>query len=625
MLVGALYNIVDQIFIGNGVGHLGNAATNVVYPFTVIALSLALLIGDGASALFSLNLGKKDYKNANKGVGNAIVLMVIVSIIVTLFGFVFGEGILKIFGVTSGTYNYAKDYYQIILLGIPFYILTSGLNGIVRADGSPKYAMIATLLGAILNIILDPIAIFVLDLGVKGAAIATIVGQIISCVVTLLYFVKPKKVKLSREALKLDKFICKKISMLGISSFITQISIVIVIAVANNMIVKYGALSKFGADIPLSVVGIVMKVFAIVIAIVIGITIGSQPIIGYNFGAGKLDRVKKTFKLILTTNAIIGVIAFILFQFFPQYIINIFGSESALYNEYALMCFRIYLAGIIFTCITKCCSIYLQSLGKPVKSMILSLSRDIVVFIPSLIILASIYGVVGMLWAALIADVISFVLALIIVFNDNKKAGKEEVVSDKKLEKDITTLPKSLVITIAREYGSGGRYVGELLAKELNVKFYDKEIIRLASKASGLEEEYISENEQSKISYNAYYNNDDEIYIAEEEVIKDISKNPCVIIGRCADYILKDKKNVYKIFLYSNLDDKIKRCTKYYGLNKEDAVKKIKKVDKDRSKHYEYYTNRKWKDFDNYDLAINVDKLGVLGTVNAIKKIVTDK
>ncbi len=624
MLVGALYNIVDQIFIGNGVGYLGNAATNVVYPFTVIALALALLIGDGTSALFSLNLGKKDYYKANKGVGNSIVLMLIVSVVITLLGFIFSDNILKIFGVTNSTYSYAKDYYQIILMGIPFYVLTSGLNGIVRADGAPKFAMFATLIGAILNIILDPIAIFVLNMGVKGAALATIIGQVVSCVITLLYFIKPRKVKLSGHTFKLDRQICKNIVMLGVSSFITQISIVIVIAVANNMIVKYGALSKYGADIPLSVVGIVMKVFAIVIAIVIGVSIGSQHIIGYNFGAGKLDRVKKTFKSILITNMIVGIIAFILFQIFPQYIINIFGSESKLYNDYALLCFKIYLAGIVFTCITKSCSIYLQSIGKPVKSMILSLSRDIVIFIPTLIILASIYGVVGMLWAALIADIISFVLAIIIILsvhNTNVVVDRKEKI----MEKGINYLPKNIVITIAREYGSGGRYVGELLAKELNVSFYDKEIIRLASKVSGLTEEYIKEKEQRKSDFNTYYNNDDEIFIAEKEVIQNICKKPCVIIGRCADYILKNQKNVYKIFLYSTEENKIKRCTKYYGIKRDDAKKIIKKVDKARAKHYEYYTNLKWKDFSNYDLAINVDKLGVLGTVNAIKKVIIDK
>lgn len=624
MLVGALYNIVDQIFIGHGVGYLGNAATNVVYPFTVIALSLALLIGDGASALFSLYLGKKDSKSANKGVGNAVILMVAVSIIVTILGFIFQEQILNIFGVTEGTYQYAKDYYIVILIGIPFYILTSGLNGIIRADGAPKYAMFATLIGAILNIILDPIAIFVFDMGVTGAAIATIVGQIISCLVTLFYFRRPKKFKINKDSLKLDRSICKKLCMLGVSSFITQISIVVVIAVANNMIVKFGPLSKFGADIPLSVVGIVMKVFAIVIAIVIGTSIGGQPIIGYNYGAGNESRVRKTFKLILITNVIVGIVAFIAFQFFPQVIINIFGSESALYNEYAVLCFRIYLSGIIFTCVTKCSSIYLQSIGKSVQSMVLSLLRDIVIFIPSLIVLAYFFGVVGMLWAALVADVVAFILAIVLLVIDNKKVYKKDVV-DKEYEAEINVLPENVVITIAREYGSGGRYVGNMVAKELNIKCYDKELIHLTAKESGLSEKFIAENEQTKNSYNLFYNNDDEIFITESKVIKEVAKESCVIIGRCANYVLKNKKNVYNIFLYSDEDDKVKRCVNYYGLDKKTALKEIKKVDKARAKHYEYYTNSNWKDLDNYDIAINVDKLGVAGTVKAIKNIVLNK
>lgn len=622
MLVGALYNIVDQIFIGNGVGYLGNAATNVVYPFTVIALSIALLIGDGASAIFSLHLGKKDYKSANKGIGNAIVLLVIVSIIITLLGFIFQENILMLFGLTNGIYTYAVDYYKIILIGIPFYIITSGLNGIIRADGSPKYAMFATLIGAILNIILDPIAIFIFDMGVSGAALATIFGQIISFIITIIYFIKPKKFKVSKETLKIDKDISKKICLLGVSSFITQISIVIVIAVANNMIVKYGTLSKYGSDIPLSVVGIVMKVFGIIISIVIGTSIGGQPIIGYNYGAGKNSRVKETFKLILITNTIIGILGFIAFQFFPQYIINIFGSESALYNEYAIKCFRIYLSGIIFTCITKSCSIYLQSIGKPIKSMILSLARDILIFIPSLLILAKFYEVVGMLWAALIADLLSFILS-IITLNSN---AKEKKIENKKEIEDISVqikeIPKNYVITIAREYGSGGRYVGKLLAKELTINFYDKELISLTSKKTGLSEKYIKENEQIKNNFNIYYNNDDNIFIAESEVIKNISKEPCVIIGRCADYILKDNKNVLKVFLYSSNEDKVNRCIKYYGLNKKDAINKIKQINNQRKKHYEYYTNRKWDDYNNYDLVVNVDKLGIGGTVKLIKNIV---
>ena len=334
LLVGALYNIVDQIFIGQSVGYLGNAATNVVYPFTVIALAVSLLIGDGTTALFSLSLGKKDNKTANKCVGNSIIISFLLGIIITLIGVIFKEGTLSLFGVTKNTYGYAKDYLNIILIGMPFYVVVNTLNRVIRADNSPKYAMFATLIGALLNIILDPIFIFVFNTGVKGAALATIISQIISCFFTLIYFKKTKIISLSKESMKFDLGITKKVASLSVSSFITQISIVIIAALANNLMVKYGIDSKFGADIPLSAFGIVMKVFGIVVSIFVGVSVGGQPIIGYNYGAGNIKRVKETHKLIILINIIVGLIATIIFEFFPQSIIKIFGSESALYNEY---------------------------------------------------------------------------------------------------------------------------------------------------------------------------------------------------------------------------------------------------------------------------------------------------
>lgn len=619
MLVGALYNIVDQIFIGWGVGYLGNTATNIVYPFTVIALALALLLGDGASALFSLSLGSKDDKKVSKSIGNAVVTLVLVSLVLTIFGFVFKSNILKLFGVTEASFDFANDYLTIILIGIPFYVIGQGLNGIIRADGSPRYAMIATLSGAILNIILDPIAIFALGMGIKGAAIATIVGQIITFIFTVLYFRKSKKFKLSKDSLKPDKEVIKREALLGVSSFITQISIVLVIAVCNNLVVKYGSLSKYGADIPLSAIGIVMKVFGIVIALVIGTSIGGQPIIGFNYGAGNKKRVKETFNLIIRTNLSVGVIAFIIFQVFPQAIINIFGSESELYNEYALYCFRIYLSGITLTCITKTCSIYLQAIGKSFKSMFISVMRDVVLFIPALIVLAKMFGIVGMLWAALVADVIAFIIAIFMTFERKNKVSISEV---KNISEVDAVFIKPMVITISREYGSGGRYVGKLLAEKLGIPCYDKEIIVDTARESGLDIEYIKENEQIKNDFNIYYNNDDNIYLCESKVIKNLAMKPCIIIGRCADYILKDRNDVYNVFLYSSMDKKIDRVTKYYGIDAEKAKNEINKVNKRRAKHYEYYTNQKWNDVSNYDLAVNVDTLGVENTALMIKKIV---
>lgn len=619
MLVGALYNIVDQIFIGWGVGYLGNTATNIVYPFTVIALSLALLFGDGASALFSLSLGSKDDKKVSKSIGNAVITLVLVSLVLTLFGFIFKGNILKLFGVTEASFDFANDYLTVILIGIPFYVIGQGLNGIIRADGSPRYAMIATLSGAILNIILDPIAIFALGMGIKGAAIATIVGQIITFILTVLYFRKPNKFKLSKDSLKPDKEVIKREALLGVSSFITQISIVLVIAVCNNLVVKYGSLSKYGADIPLSAIGIVMKVFGIVIALVVGTSIGGQPIIGFNYGAGNKKRVKETFNLIIRTNLSVGVIAFIIFQVFPQAIINIFGSESELYNEYALYCFRIYLSGITLTCITKTCSIYLQAIGKSFKSMFISVMRDVVLFIPALVVLAKMFGIVGMLWAALVADVIAFIIAIFMTFERKNKVSISEV---KNISEVDAVFIKPMVITISREYGSGGRYVGKLLAEKLGIPCYDKEIIVDTAKESGLDIEYIKENEQVKNDFNIYYNNDDNIYLCESKVIKNLAMKPCVIIGRCADYILKDRKDVYNVFLYSSMDKKIDRVTKYYGIDVEKAKNEINKVNKRRAKHYEYYTNQKWNDVGNYDLAVNVDTLGVENTALMIKNII---
>lgn len=619
MLVGALYNIVDQIFIGWGVGYLGNTATNIVYPFTVIALSLALLFGDGASALFSLSLGSKDDKKVSKSIGNAVITLVLVSLVLTLFGFIFKGNILKLFGVTEASFDFANDYLTVILIGIPFYVIGQGLNGIIRADGSPRYAMIATLSGAILNIILDPIAIFALGMGIKGAAIATIVGQIVTFILTVLYFRKSKKFKLSKDSLKPNKEVIKREALLGVSSFITQISIVLVIAVCNNIVVKYGSLSKYGADIPLSAIGIVMKVFGIVIALVIGTSIGGQPIIGFNYGAGNKKRVKETFNLIIRTNLSVGVIAFIIFQVFPQAIINIFGSESELYNEYALYCFRIYLSGITLTCITKTCSIYLQAIGKSFKSMFISVMRDVVLFIPALVVLAKMFGVVGMLWAALVADVIAFIIAIFMTFERKNKVSISEI---KNISEVDVAFIKPMVITISREYGSGGRYVGKLLAEKLGIPCYDKEIIVDTARESGLDIEYIKENEQIKNDFNIYYNNDDNIYLCESKVIKNLAMKPCIIIGRCADYILKDRNDVYNVFLYSSMDKKIDRVTKYYGIDAEKAKNEINRVNKRRAKHYEYYTNQKWNDVGNYDLAVNVDTLGVENTALMIKNII---
>lgn len=415
MLVSALYNIVDQIFIGQSVGYLGNAATNVVYPFTVIALALALLIGDGSAALLSLSLGRGDKKITRCCIGNGIVLNLFTGFVLMAAGMCFADPLLSLFGVTDASYAYAREYMNIILIGIPFYVFTSGMNAAVRADGAPGYSMFATVLGAVINLILDPVAIFVLHMGVRGAAIATVIGQVASCAATALYFRNPKSFQFSKESFVPNPRILKKIMQLGISSFITQLAIVIIISVANNMIVLTGGTSVYGADIPLSAVGIVMKVFGIVIAFSVGIAVGGQPIIGYNYGAGNYTRVFAVYKRVLLANVAVGAASMLLFELCPQAIVRLFGSESDLYNEYANLCFRIYLSGILLCCIQKASSIFLQAVGKPVKAAVLSLSRDVVFLVPAVILLALRFGVVGMLWAAPIADVLAAALTFILI------------------------------------------------------------------------------------------------------------------------------------------------------------------------------------------------------------------
>lgn len=412
LLVSALYNIVDQIFIGRGVGYLGNGATNVVFPITIIALAIALMIGDGCAAYLSICQGKKDAESANRSVGNAVVVLVIAGIVLTLLFVLLKDHILAAFGVTENNIAYAREYFDYIVIGLPFFIFGNAVNSIIRADGSPQFAMLSTLIGCIINVIFDPIAIFVLGWGMRGAALATIAGQIVTAVLSAGYLTRMKAVKLQKSCFRLSAGLLKQILPLGISSFLTQMSIVVIMGVMNNTLVAYGAKSKYGADIPLTVVGIVMKVFQIVISVVVGIAAGSQPIVGYNYGAGKNERVKKIYATMMRAEVIVGIVSTVVFEVFPLSIIRIFGSESELYNEFAVLAFRIYLCTIIFCCVQKATSIFLQSLGKPVMSLGLSLLRDFILSIPLILLFPRFFGVVGALYSAPVADVISLIVVV---------------------------------------------------------------------------------------------------------------------------------------------------------------------------------------------------------------------
>ena len=628
MLVNSLYNIVDQIFIGQGVGYLGNGATNVVFPLVMIGLSFSLMFGDGASAYLSLKLGEKKKKEAEIGIGNGILLSTIVSIIFCIATLIFLPQLLKLFGCTENLKSYALTYGSIIAIGLPFSMIGTTLNSIIRADGSPKYSMITMVAGAILNTILDPIFIFVLHKGVEGAAIATVISQILTFVLNIAYVKRFKTIKITKDCLKLRANVCKKIATLGISSFITQMSIVCVMTAENNLLGKYGAESKFGAEIPITVLGIVMKINQILNSIIIGIAAGSQPILGYNYGAKKFDRVKQTLKIVLGSSVIISTIAFILFQTIPDKLILIFGSGDENYMEFACLAFRTYLLLCIFNGVQIPSGIFFQAIGKSTKSAILSLSRQIVILIPSMIILSHIFGIIGVLAAGPVADGLAFILAAILLAREIKhlKNNGTEKVIVKKEEQNSIKAENNIVITIAREYGSGGRYIGKLVAEKLGIKLYDKEFIAKMAENTGLSSEYIENNEQKRNVLdslnNGYYaglSNADELFVKESEMIKKIAgTESCVIVGRCADFILKDNKNVLKVFINSDINDKIKRATEIYGMDTEKAEKEIARINKLRANHYKYYTEKEWNDPSNYDICINSDAIGIENSVELI-------
>ncbi len=632
LVVNSLYNMVDQIFIGWGVGYLGNGATNVVFPLVVIGLAFALMFGDGTSAYLSLKLGEKKKDEAAKGVANGIATAIIVAVVFCCVTLLFLPQLLNIFGCTDALRDYATSYGRIIAIGLPFMIIGTTLNSIIRADGSPKYSMTSMVLGAVINIVLDPIFIFVFKMGVEGAAIATIFSQFITFILNVLYIRKFKSINLNKSMFKIKFSIVRKVIVLGISSFITQMSFVFVIATENNLLGRWGAQSKYGADIPITVVGIVMKISQILNSIIIGIATGSQPIFGYNYGAKRFDRVKEALKIVLKSSVIISTIAFILFQTIPDKLISIFGSGDELYLEFACLTFRTYLLLCICNGIQIPSGIFFQAIGKGVKSATLSLSRQIVFLIPAMIVLSNIFGLMGVLYGGPVADGMAFVLAVSLLTVELKRLGKGEHKSTTLVDDTSTNniLNKHLVITISREYGSGGRYIGRLVADKLGIKFYDKDFIGKLSKETGLSEEYIEDNEQKRNALAAlnsgYYSglsNADELFVKESELIKEVaSQESCVIIGRCADFILKDNDNVIKVFIYSDMENKIKRAVDIYGLNKDNAEKEIKKINKLRANHYKHYTDNEWNDCTNYDVCINSDCLGVEKAADLICDIV---
>ena len=616
LLISAFYNIVDQIFIGNSsLGYLGNAATGVSFPVICIANAFAWCIGDGAASFLSICSGRNDNESAHKCVGTGITVTTIISVVLSLVCLLNIETLMSMFGASEQTLQLSVNYFRIVAAFFPVYLLMNVLNSMIRADGDPSYAMKGMLIGAITNIILDPVFIFLLDWGIEGAAWATVIGQLLSFLFCAWYFRKPKTFKLSPKSFVPDVPVLRTMVSLGASTFVTQISIVLTSLTCNIMLAKYGALSIYGPDIPISVFSIQTKVYTIVLSVVTGIVLGGQPIFGYNYGARKMDRVKELYMTVLKLTIITGVVATIICQFFPQVILSIFGSGNELYTEFGVKTFRIYLSLMTVTGLVNMTAVFFQSIGKSVHAVVASLIRDIVCFCVLAIVLPGIMesavsgsGINGVLLAAPIADIAALIVVLVLTISFFKNLGKEK---DEVVE--TVVMPESregIIITIGREHGTGGKQIGKMVAEMLDIPFYYKEMTVLAAQESGLDKEFLSDlnTNSPSILHDLYLSTNvvQQAVIAQEKVIRMIAdKGACVIVGRAADYVLKDKPNVLSVFLHAPKEYRVQQIMEMYGDTAVEAEENIKHSDAARASYYRNVTSQKWGDPHHVDLCLD--------------------
>ena len=615
LLVSSLYNIVDQIFIGNSeLSTLGNAATGVVFPVFIIAQAFAWCFGDGCAAYLNICQGKNDSENAHKSIGASISMAFLSGVIIMAIIYSFKVPILTIFGASGNTMAYAIEYLNVVLAMIPIFILCNMMNSVIRADGSPTWAMISMLTGAVINIILDPVFIFVFKWGMTGAALATVIGQVATFVMTLIYFTHTKTFKLTKKSFIPQISAVKEVISLGFSTFITQFAIVIVAILSNVQLAKYGDLTKFGADIPIAIIGIQSKVFTVVINLVVGIVLGCQPIISFNMGAKKYDRVKELYKKIIFCALIIGISFTAIFQLAPEFVIRLFGNPSNVPNpddywEFGVMTMRIFMSLISISCIIKVNSIFFQAVGKPIQAAITSMIRDIVCFVPLIIVLPLLtQSVEGILWAAPISDLVAMIVTAILSVSFIKSLHKTEEKED--VEAIIKPSKKGVIITIGREHGSSGKQIGKIVAQKLGIPFYYKEMTALAAQESGLDREFIADIniDSPSILHSLYLSTDvvQRAIVAQDQVIKKIAdEGSCVIVGRAADYVLKDYSDVINVFVYAPEEYRIGRIMEVYGDDYETAKKNIRHSDEARSSYYKNISGKSWGDRHNYHIMID--------------------
>lgn len=609
LIISCLYNIVDQIFVGNGVGYLGNAATGVIFPITVVGWGLSLLFGDGAAASLSVSLGRGETKDIHRSVGSAVLGSFLSGVVVIAIAYLCGDGLLRMIGATDANIQMAHDYGVIIFAMMPLAMTQNTLASIIRADGSPKYAMVAMLTGAVINIIGDPVAIFALDMGIKGAAWATILGQFVSFLICAAYLRHPKTFRVGIGSFRPSMALLKPVMALGTSSLLTQLSIVVITVVNNILLVKYGARSAYGADIPLAAFVVIMKLFQIVLNVAIGIAAGAQPIVGYNYGAKNYGRVWELLKLMIKWTVIVGLVCMVLFEAVPGVFIRMFGSaDDPVYFEFAVLCLRIYLSLILVTCAQKVCAIFLQSIGKAKAAAPLSVLRDVLLIVFSLLIPAAI-GVTGIFWAAPIADVLAIAVTAAVMVRVWKELGREKEAQDPAVAA-IRPSRRGAIITIAREHGSAGKRIGQMVAEKLDIPCYYKELVAVAARESGLAQEFISNlnSDENAVMRELYLTADPvkRAVAAQEKAICHIADaGSCVIIGRSADYVLRNYPNVVRIFIYAPKDYREKKVMEMYGDSPEAAKKSIARSDAARSAYYKSVSGQEWGNPHSYELCID--------------------
>jgi putative MATE family efflux protein len=637
LLVAALYNIVDQIFIANAtyLGSYGNAANTVVFPLTVVALAIAVMIGDGACAFVSISLGAGKKEEAHKSIGSAVVLCVILSLIVTAIYLIFSNGILTAFGgrVNEETFKQAQSYFFWITVGMPFYMFGQAMNPIIRSDGSPRFAMVSTLAGAVVNIILDPVFIFVFKWGMMGAALATILGQILTAILAIWYLCHMKAVRLQKESFGLHLSLAKQYLALGMTSFLSQISLVAAMMAINNMIQKYGALDAVFsnpeyAQIPMAVVGIVMKFFQIVISIAVGMAAGCIPVVGYNVGAGRNDRVKALFTRLLIGEFTVGAVALIIVEFFPRQLIGIFGAanESQAYTDFAIKAFRTYLCLMPLATVNKGTFIYLQSVGKALASTMISMVREVIFGVGFALLLPIWFGLDGVLYSMPVSDFLTFIIAVFVIAATYRQLSVPTAQRTSEESKAVPMTGGALtdrIITIGRSYGAGGRTIAQKVAQKLNIPYYDSQLLEKAAKESGLSIKYLESQDEQGLTLPTIYQSigfgtkdyvplEQKAANAQREIIEKIAtEGPCVIVGRRADLILRGKSDIFSVFICASEQYRIQHIIKREGMTEKEAKQRISKADRERSAYNNQAAQGKWGQPECYDLCINTDRVSI--------------